>query len=162
MLRKNKVTDLVKPVAEKIAKDFNCQVLDVTYKKEREGYILRITIDSEKLSLDTCADISLKISDWLDENERIIPYKNYNLEVSSPGPERQLKTKEDFLRFIGKSSLVITKNKADDGRKRYLGTIKEVTDESVKLYVEKESAEFIIQLNNISKARLEYKFQEEK
>ncbi len=162
MIRKNKIADLVKPVAERFSREHNCNVIDVTYKRERGEYILRVTIDSDNLSLDTCANISLKISDWLDENDKIIPYKNYNLEVSSPGPDRPLKTKDDFLRFINKSVLIITKNKADDGRKRYLGKIKEVTDETIKLYVEKESAEFYIQLDNINKARLEYEFQEEK
>ncbi len=162
VLQKNKFTDLVRPIADEAANTYDCKVLSVSYRKERDGYVLRITIDGDKISLDTCANISLKISDWLDENESSVPYKNYNLEVSSPGPERPIKTKEDFERFIGKTVLIITKTKASDGRKRYLGKIKEVTDLLVKVYVEKESTEFTINLDNISKARLEYEFQEEK
>ena len=153
---KNKFVDVIRTIAESAASDYGCTVVAISFKKEKEGYILRITIDGDKITLDTCADVSLKISEWLDNNADSIPYDGYILEVTSPGPDRALKSKEDFKKYIDKTVLIITKNKAADGRKRYLGRIIDVTDDAVKIYVEKESAEFTLELNDISKTRLEY------
>lgn len=156
MFQKNKIINIVKPVAESAAADYNCKILTISFKKEKEGNVLRITIDGDKVTLDTCADISSKVSEWLDTHENNIPFSNYILEVTSPGPDRKLVTREDFEKFIDKTVLIITKNKAADGRKRYLGRIMCVSDDTVKIYVEKESAEFTLELNDISKTRLEY------
>ena len=156
MFQKNKITDIIKPVAESAAEEYGCRVIGVFFKKEKDGNILRITVDGNKITLDICADISTKISEWLDANEKNIPFAEYVLEVTSPGPDRALTTKEDFERFINNTVLIVTKSKAADGRKKYLGKIKEVTDTTVKIYVEKESAEFTLELNDIAKTRLEY------
>ncbi len=158
MFQKNKAAKTVRPAAEAAAAEYGCSVVSLSFVREKDGPVLKLVIDGDDLSLDTCADVSSKFSEWLDAHEKDIPFDGYVLEVSSPGPERPLVTREDFERFIGKTALIITKNKAADGRKRYLGRIKAVGAETVTVYVEKESAEFALEFTNISKARLEYEF----
>jgi ribosome maturation factor RimP len=68
---------------------------DVVQTKEHKTNILRVYIShKDGVNLDTCAKVSRMISPLLDIDE---PMKaHYNLEVSSPGIERKLKTLHHF------------------------------------------------------------------
>lgn len=154
MLHKNKVVEMARPAAEAAAAEYGCRVLSLSFVKEKDVSVLRVIVDGKDLSLDTCADISSKFSEWLDAHEEDVPLAKYILEVSSPGLDRPLITREDFERFIGKDVLVITKNKMADGRKRYLGRIKTVGADAVTVFVEKESKEFVLEFENIRSANL--------
>lgn len=161
MISKEVFLNEVKIIAEKAAHDHNCILLDVTFNSTREGKVLRIIVDGDKVNLDVCEHVSRKLSAWLDENELKIPAKEYSLEVTSPGADKPLKNKSDYERLIGKLIYIETKTKAADGRKRYTGKIKKVSDDGFIIYVEKESVEFCITFDNVSKARLEYDFLED-
>ena len=73
---------------------------DVEYVKEGSEWYLRITIDSEDgITLDDCETVHRAIDPVLDEHD---PIENaYHLEVSSPGIERVLRTKEHIEAFAG-------------------------------------------------------------
>ncbi len=154
MFHKNKVAEIARAAAEAAAAEYGCRVLSLSFVKEKDTFVLRVIVDGKDLSLDTCADISSKFSEWLDVHEKDIPLVKYVLEVSSPGLDRPLITRDDFERFIGKNALVVTKNKAADGRKRYLGRIKTVGADAVTVFVEKESKEFVLEFENIRSANL--------
>ena len=154
MFHKNKIAEKARPAAEAAAAEYGCRVLFLSFVREEDTSVLRVIVDGEDLSLDICADISSKFSEWLDAHEEDVPLAKYVLEVSSPGLDRPLITREDFERFIGKDVLVITKNKEADGRKRYLGRIKIVGADAVTVFVEKESKEFVLEFENIRSANL--------
>lgn len=145
-------------LAEKTAEKHGCAYCGVSFKLEKKRYVLRLTIEGEKASLDTCAVISRELSKWLDKNESKLKCPSYDFEVSTPGPDKPIKTKEDFLKRINKLVYIETKTKAADGRKRYKGRVKSVSDDKVRLYIEEESAEFDIVMADIAKARMEYEF----
>ena len=87
-------------LAEPIAKERGCYIYDVEFVKEGGAYFLRIFADRDGgIDLDECEAISRALSTKLDEADPI--KQNYYLEVSSPGIERKLKTKEHFDRYIG-------------------------------------------------------------
>ena len=66
---------------------------------------LRVFIDRENgVSVSDCARASKSLSPVLDE-QSFFPGRYY-LEVSSPGAERRLRTKEDFKHFIGRKAQV--------------------------------------------------------
>jgi ribosome maturation factor RimP len=66
---------------------------------------LRVFIDKEGgVTLDDCARASKAIGFLLDDRE--VMRGRYYLEVSSPGAERKLKTREDFRRFVGKKAQI--------------------------------------------------------
>ena len=84
------VTDTVRAIAEPLAESLGYFVWDVEYVKEGAQWYLRITIDSEEgIGIDDCEKMHRAIDPLLDEADPI--EGPYNLEVSSPGIERELK-----------------------------------------------------------------------
>lgn len=90
-------TEIGKPIVEA----HQYELVDVEYVKEGPSFVLRYMIDrDEGVDIDDCALISEAISQELD---RMDPIKGeYILEVTSPGAERPLKTKEAIQKAIGR------------------------------------------------------------
>lgn len=85
---------------QKLIESFDCKLYDIATLKENDNQILRIFVTKKpSISLDDCQEISLALSPLLDVE--IPESKSYFLEVSSPGIERTLKTKEHFCDAIG-------------------------------------------------------------
>jgi len=75
---------------------------DIIQTKENKSNIFRVFITSKDgVNLDQCAEVSRMISPILDIYEPI--NGKYNLEVSSPGIERKLKTLKHFIHSIGEN-----------------------------------------------------------
>jgi ribosome maturation factor RimP len=160
MVLKNFEKDICKNVSnflKPFLKENNLILFDITFRREKTGRVLRVTVDKEDVNVDHCTLVSRHLSKWLDEQD-IIPYENYHLEVSTPGLERPLKTIDDFIRFKGKYCKIVLKEKEEDGRKKYSGIIEEINNNEITIFVEKESKEFKIDFNNIKKANLEIVF----
>ena len=76
------------------------KLYDIVSAKEHDRNIFRVLVTAEGgISLDKCAEISRMISPILDVDEPM--NGEYVLEVSSPGIERKLRTKEHFKASIG-------------------------------------------------------------
>ncbi len=85
----------------------NLELVDIEYRKEKDNWLLRISIDKpEGISHEDCARVSRALDPLLEESDLISD--SYILEVSSPGVERPLKKEEDFIRFAGKKVLIKT------------------------------------------------------
>ena len=72
------------------------------------------------VGLDDCEAVSRGIDPWLDEQD-FIP-GSYTLEVSSPGVERILHTREQITRFIG-SKVKIKLYRAENGKRIFSGLL---------------------------------------
>ena len=73
---------------------------DIQQTKEHKVNILRVYISQKDgVNLDKCAHVSRMISPLLDIEEPM--HGKYNLEVSSPGIERKLKTLNHFKCSVG-------------------------------------------------------------
>ena len=95
-------------LVEALLKAEGLELVDLEFRKETRGWILRIFMDkSGGVTLDDCSDLSREIGDQIEVNE-LIPH-SYTLEVSSPGLDRPLKKEKDFLRSIGKMIQLSTK-----------------------------------------------------
>jgi ribosome maturation factor RimP len=98
-------------VVEPIARAHGAEVVDVEFKPERSGWVLRISVEragagervlstrDAAVGLELCAGISRDLSPALDVAD-LVPHP-YHLEVSSPGVERPLRVERDYLRFRG-------------------------------------------------------------
>ncbi|MEJ2102441.1 MAG: ribosome maturation factor, partial [Desulfobacterales bacterium] len=75
----------------------------------------------------------------------------YNLEVTSPGPERPLSKLRDYERFKGRRVKIRTMQPVD-GRKNFTGVIALVTAKQINLSSNGETV--VIAFDNIFKARL--------
>jgi ribosome maturation factor RimP len=107
--------------------------------------------------LDDCADLSRELSMVLDI-EDFIPCE-YNLEVSSPGLDRPLKTVADYDRFTGRLVKVKTYEQFPDDagnkRKTFLGRLDGLKDGVVVLTL-REGQTASIPLERVAKANLEF------
>ena len=113
------VAELLAPVVEELGYD----LWDVVYEKEGSMWYLRITIDKfEGITIDDCELVHRTIDPILDEADPI--ENSYNLEVSSPGIERELRTPQHIVAFTGTGETVEVKFFAPkNGVKSVLGTI---------------------------------------
>ncbi len=93
-----KVTELVQPITDR----HNFELVEVEFVKEGQGWFLRVYIDKVGgINIEECAMVSDELSEILDAQDPDPIPQAYFLEVSSPGAERPLKTKEDLTRSIG-------------------------------------------------------------
>ena len=78
----------------------DAQLYDIVTTKENDRNIYRVYVTAKGgINLDKCAEISRMISPILDVDEPM--NGEYILEVSSPGIERKLRTKEHFKASVG-------------------------------------------------------------
>lgn len=106
-------------------------------------------LDERAMTVDDCAEISRAVSALLDVED---PFDGpYTLEVSSPGIDRPLTKREDFIRFAGRDAKLETRE-AIGGRKRFTGRLAGVDGEAVRLVT--AGGEIAIPLAEITKAKL--------
>ena len=144
-----KVEKLVEPIIKKIG----YKLYDVEYAKEGKNYFLRIFIDNEKgIDLNDCEKVNDAITDILDEENYI--KEQYFLEVSSPGVERVLRKDKHLEQNIGEQINVKLFKKDENGKKEYLGKLKEFDD--FKIVIEQEEDEIQVERKNISQIKTVY------
>lgn len=121
------VTDLVEPVVE----DNGLELVDIEYRREPNGYVLRIIIfKDDGVTVDDCSEVSREVSQLLDVEDLLD--HGYNLEVSSPGLTRPLKSRRDFERNIGEK-VELTCTLEEGGTETVSGVIRQVEEDSINL-----------------------------
>lgn len=144
-----KVEKLVEPIIEKIG----YELYDVEYAKEGKNYFLRIFIDNQKgIDLNDCEKVNDAITDILDEENYI--KEQYFLEVSSPGIERVLRKDKHLEQNIGEEINIKLFKKDENGKKEYLGKLKEFDD--LKIVIKQEENEIQVERKNISQIKTVY------
>lgn len=145
-----RVVAIIEEYAEPLLREMGLEMVEVQFRREGHGWVLRLFIDSEPgVSLDDCAAVSRAISAWLDVEDLI--EHAYHLEVSSPGLERPLKKIEDYHRFLGSKARIKLKEPRQ-GQRVFLGTLEEAGAEEVVLGT--ESGRVAILFSEIDRARL--------
>ena len=128
-----KVTDAVAALAVPFVEAAGCTLWDVEYVKEAGEWFLRVYIDKEEgVSIDDCEAVSRPLSDALDEADPI--EGSYTFEVSSAGADRALKKPEHFDQFLG-AEVEVKLYRPRDGRKEYVGLLRDHKDGNVTLDV---------------------------
>ncbi|WP_353684589.1 ribosome maturation factor RimP [Thermodesulfovibrio sp. 3907-1M] len=154
---KEKITEYAKEVSEQEG----VEILNVEIHPGGKGLILRIFIDKEEgVTIKDCENFSRAIEAILDVEDPI--KSSYTLEVSSPGIDRPLKEKRDFLRNIGRNVKITTKEKIAD-RTFFIGKVIDAGDDWVRIEIKEtkrkgtkksESALLFIPFNKILKAQV--------
>jgi ribosome maturation factor RimP len=126
------------------------ELVHIEYQRESMGWIMRLYIDKPGgVTLDDCVNLNHQMNDLLDVHlDDIGPY---NLEVTSPGPDRPLAKRQDFEKFMGNLAKIKTVRPID-GQKNFTGVLLGISGEQLKLTVNDETVN--ISLKDISKARL--------
>jgi ribosome maturation factor RimP len=148
------IKDRVSALAEQVLADQNMELIDLEYRREGRGWVLRLYIDKENgITLEDCARVSQEIGTVLDVEDII--GTPYSLEVSSPGLNRPLKKERDFIKYRGRLVKVRTFDPIDN-RRNFKGKLREIFDGGIGVEIDGEV--ITIPLANVAKANLEYEF----
>ena len=121
------VVAAVRAIAEPLAESLGYFIWDVEYVREGAQWYLRITIDSEDgINIEDCEKMHRAIDPLLDEADPI--EEAYNLEVSSPGIERDLKNDMQISACVD-WDVEVKLYAPLDGSKLYRGVLLGLTDE---------------------------------
>ena len=130
------------------------QLWELEYLPRSGGGLLRLYIDSRGdsangITLDDCERVSHVVSETLDATDPIPSH--YTLEVSSPGLDRVLRTREHFERFAGER-VRLEMMQPVEGRKRFAGRLLGVGERDITL--ELENGRISLPIDDIHRARL--------
>jgi ribosome maturation factor RimP len=138
---------------ERIVSLEGLKLVDLEYKRESAGWVLRVFIDRDGgVTLGDCETVSKQIGIMLDVEDFI--RNRYTLEVSSPGLDRRLRKPEDFQRFAG-HLVRIRLGAGHSGRKKFRGRLSGVEGDVIVLDDIDEGCTHRLTLCEIESARLE-------
>jgi len=148
------ISKKVEAIALPVLAELGLELVEVQYRREQSGWVLRLIIDKEEgVSLADCAAVSREIGQLLDIEDLID--QTYNLEVSSPGLDRPLKSMADFKRFVGRKAKIKTVESIG-GEHVFVGRIQKTSEDRIILEVGRK--ELTIPFAQVAKARLEVEF----
>ena len=139
------VWDIAKPIADSLG----LILWDVKFLKEGTKWYLRITIDKEGgVTIDDCVNMHHAIDGPLDEADPI--EQSYNLQVQTPGLERELTRDFHFEAYMGKR-VWVRLIKAYEGVRDFKGelisfdrdTVTVALDEETEMNIKYKEASFI-------------------
>jgi ribosome maturation factor RimP len=141
----------VEKLAEEVARREGCVVYDLEHTGSGRGRILRVYIDKDDgVGIEDCSNVSKGLNLMLDV-ENVVPGDMYNLEVSTPGLDRQLKKLWHFEKAVGKKVYVqLLKSLGTLGATEDKGMISMKKFEDVLVGVEGENLQFEIRKQKIT------------
>ncbi len=146
-----RVEELLQPLLEAQG----LEVVEVQFTRPRRGRAnLRIFLDRQGaggITLEEIARVSRVVGNLLDVHDLIGP--SYNLEVSSPGLTRQLKSLKDYQRYTGRLVRLTTKS-AIGGRQVHRGILQGLEEGDI-VCLEADGQVQRIPLAEVAKARLD-------
>lgn len=145
----------VKEIAKPVVENLGYELVDVEYKNPGGSWRLTIYVfKPDGILMDDCELISRTLDPMLDEDESVVGRYDF-LQVSSPGLDRPLKTKADYIRNINKK-IDISLFVAVDNNKKFTGELISADDD--KIIVSLNGKENEIDMKNIAKAVLSIEF----
>jgi len=141
-----KLTALIQPILE----EDGFELVELKFARSRYNSTLTLLVDRQGGGIDVedCTAINRKVGEFLDAQDII--REKYLLEVSSPGIDRLLKTKNDFLRSEGKDVKFFLRE-AINGRIEFDGKVCQADEQTVK--IETKQGMVDIPLSSINKAK---------
>jgi ribosome maturation factor RimP len=127
-------------------------LVDFIFSHLGSGLLLGLFVDRSEggISLGECSMLNRSIRQIIDENN-LFSGEQYTLEVSSPGLDRSLKTREDFVRCLNKQ-VVFFLNDLVNGKCECKGAISRVNEAAV--FIDQTGEVLEIPLIKINKAKL--------
>lgn len=121
--RLNRIEDAISPVAEA----HGLMVVDLDFRREGRRWVLRVFVDKPGgVGIADCQRLSHELGDVLDVTGLIDA--SYDLEVSSPGLDRELRKEREFRWAMGRSVRCWVREPVD-GQREFSGELVEVTGE---------------------------------
>ncbi len=145
------ILDRVRVMVGRILSTQGMELVDVEYRREGKGWVLRLYIDKEGgVTVEDCSRVSQEVGRSLDVEDFIST--PYALEVSSPGLTRPLKSERDFTKY--RNHLIKLKTiDPIQNRRQFKGRLIRVSENRIEIEV--VGGVFQIPLSNVAKANLE-------
>ena len=144
---KDRFFEIISPICKGAGYD----LVDIEIKSNRGDLKLVVFIDcAVGISIDDCVIVN-NLLDSLDEIDALFE-ESYTLEVSSPGPNRPLRSINDFVRYEGRNVKIIAKNIIDDGKKVFVGSIVSISETIIS--INDSGKVYAINFDEIVKANL--------
>ncbi|HEX7079651.1 MAG TPA: ribosome maturation factor RimP [Gammaproteobacteria bacterium] len=141
--------DLLEPAVEALGYELVDLDLRLGRRSLLRVYIDRPAGDDGGVTLGDCELVSGQIGALLDVEDPVPG--SYDLEVSSPGADRRLRTPQHFERFVG-HEVKVELNRARGGRKRLRGRLTKVEEGAIVVDVDGET--WRLDATEIAEARL--------
>ena len=153
-MNKKELKREIYPLAEEVAEELGYEIVDIEFQNGSKHDLLSIFIyKKEGIDLDDCTEMSRNLEKKLDNLEIL---KNpYYLEISSPGLDRPLKTKDDYRRNVG-NEVDVKLYAPIDGQKEFSFVLEKYDDENI--YFMKDEEELAIPIKSISSMKQTIKF----
>ena len=136
-------------------KALGCEVWGLEYRPRGRGRTtLRLYIDkADGVAIDDCERVSQQVGALLDVEDAIVD--SYRLEVSSPGLDRVLFRREQYLACVGEH-VDVRLAVPFEGRRHFQGQLAGLEGEDVVVRVEEdeEPAEYLLPLEQIQRTRI--------
>ncbi|MBF0468937.1 MAG: ribosome maturation factor RimP [Desulfamplus sp.] len=143
-------SDTIKRIVEPLCQAEQMEFVHAQRVSDRGKIIIRIYLDKTGgITIADCVLMNRRLGDLLDVN--LEDFGPYNLEISSPGPNRPLTKIEDFERFKGKR-VNIEIAEPVNGRKKFKGLLDGTENGNIILIIDQQTVK--IEYDKISKARL--------
>jgi ribosome maturation factor RimP len=172
MSRHNPTVARVITVIEPAVEAAGYELVDVRFTLEQGGWVLRVALDmppdparpfdpsvvpEQLFGIADCERMSRELSAVLDVADPIP--QAYNLEVSSPGIDRPLRTAKHFARFVGaevKIQLAVPQLTPIGERRNYKGVLRgiEGDGDAALILVEIDAETFRLPLGDVDHARI--------
>ncbi len=138
-IKETGVAGNIASLAEPVADELGLRLVRVIVSG-RDGCTVQIMVDraDKTVTVDDCAKLSRRLSPVLDVEEPVSG--KYRLEVSSPGIDRPLVRKRDFIDWTGYEAKV-EMHELIDGRKRFRGIIEGIEGGEIRLQLELDGYE---------------------
>jgi ribosome maturation factor RimP len=152
-------------IVEPVCQSAGYELVDLRFVLEQGGWTLRVAIDrpladvdpdevaEDRVDLTACENMSRELSAVLDVEDPIP--QAFNLEVSSPGIDRALRTAAHFAHFAGseaKIQLAMPLQLPAGERRNFRGALRGV--EGDRVVIECDGAVFQLPIDDIDHARL--------
>ncbi|HKI75552.1 MAG TPA: ribosome maturation factor RimP [Pseudomonadales bacterium] len=140
----------LKGLIEPVVEGLGFELWGLEYRAHGKSASLKVYIDAESgIDVDDCARVSRQVSAMLDVEDPISV--QYTLEVSSPGMDRRLFTKEQFRAFEG-SNVKVALRAPFEGRRRFTGLLCGMEDDDV--VVRSGDEEYLLPFEEIDRANV--------
>ena len=142
------VVDRVKSLIEGYLEDNSIELVDIIYRREQGGMVLRLLADTpEGITIAECEALNNYLSEAIDKEEIIS--EHFILEVASPGLDRPLASDRDFARVMGKD-LEIRMYEPIDGKREHQGKLIGMDKENI--VIESDGISTVVPRLKIAKA----------
>jgi len=145
------LAEAIEAVVTPVARAHGLTVVDVDVRGGGRRQVVRVFVDrSDGVGIDDCQRLSREIGDLLDVEDLLSG--PYDLEVSSPGLDRELRKEREWRWAIGRRVRMWTREPVD-GRRELVGRLVEVGETDVSLAA--DPAPTRVARGLVTKARLE-------